>query len=187
MVDARITQTQAVLAAAILDLAADRPISEITVSDITRAAGINRATFYNHYTSAGALLASVIADELDAVREADHRMHELGESSQEEIARRSIDATIEIVERHRRVFELALLDAHDISLHRALAAHFEVSSRQHLENYARGAESVPDSAIVARFVAEGIVGAIESWLTTPDVPAAHVTNAIMSAMPPWWH
>ena len=187
MVDARITQTQAVLGAAILELAAERPISLISVSDITREAGINRATFYNHFASAGALLASVISTNLDDIRTADHELHEEGVLRREEIAKLSIIATVELVERYRAVFEHSLLDVKDASLHRALSAHFEVSSRQHLERFAQDSEPVVDAAIVARFVAEGIVGAIEAWLANGEPTVEAVTDAIVSAMPRWWH
>lgn len=186
MVDARIAQTQSVLAIAILDLASERPISEISVSDITRAANINRATFYNHYGSVGALLASVISLELDEIREADHVLHGRAELTQEDIARRAVGATIALVERHRRVFELALLDSRDIALHRALAAHFEISVRQHLENWATPTP-VTDTTIIARFVGGGIVGAIEGWLASPPMSTEQVTDAIMESMPRWWH
>jgi len=187
MVDARITQTLSVLSSAILDLANERPISEVSVSDITRTAGINRATFYNHFSTAGELLAAALSGELDAIRAADHELRERAELSSEEITRRAIEATVEFVTRHRRVFELSLLDERDGSLHRSLVTHLEVSSRIHIENHATDSSKVADVAIVARFVAEGIVGAIESWLSTPDVSAERLTDAIISAMPAWWN
>ncbi len=71
MVDARIVHTTAALREAILRLAADRPVSSITVADVTRAAGINRATFYSHAVSPGSLLADALTPELDRIREDD--------------------------------------------------------------------------------------------------------------------
>jgi len=187
MVDARITHTLTALAAAILELASAGPISQVSVSDITRAAGINRATFYNHFSTAGELLAAALAPELDEIRAADHDLRDQAELSPEEITRRAIEATVEFVARHRTVFELSLLDERDGTLHRALVEHLEVSSQLHIAHHARAAEQVPDAAIVARFVAEGIVGAIESWLATPELSQERATDAIVSALPGWWN
>jgi AcrR family transcriptional regulator len=187
MVDSRILQTQTALSGAILELASERPVSQIPVSEVARRAGINRATFYNHYLSPGNLLASVVARELDKVREADHTYRSRPGSPREEATRVSIQAVVSIVQQHRKVFELALLDKQDASLHRALAAHVEQSCREHLARYALESEPVPDVDIVAGFVAEGIVGGIETWLAKPRVDADRLTDAIMSAMPRWWH
>ena len=186
MVDSRILQTQTALSRAILELAGERPVSQIPVSEVARRAGINRATFYNHYLSPGNLLAAVLGRELDQVREADHALRSRPGSPREEATRQSVAAVVGIVEGHRRVFELALLDPQDASLHRALAAHVEQSCREHLARYALESEPVPDVDIVAGFVAEGIVGGIEAGLEKPQVEPARLTDAIMSAMPRWW-
>jgi AcrR family transcriptional regulator len=186
MVDSRILQTQTALTRAILELASERPVSQIPVSEVARRAGINRATFYNHYLSPGNLLAAVLGRELDRVREADHTFRSRAGAPREEATRLSVEAVVMIVQKHRRVFELALLDPQDASLHRALAAHVEESCREHLARYALESEPVPDVDIVAGFVAEGIVGGIEAWLAKPRVDAGRLTDAIMSAMPRWW-
>lgn len=186
MVDSRILQTQTALSRAILELASERPVSQIPVSEVARRAGINRATFYNHYLSPGSLLAAVVGRELDRVREADHALRSRPGAPREEATRQSVEAVVRIVQENRRVFELALLDPQDASLHRALAAHFEESCREHLARYSLESDPVPDIDIVARFVAEGIVGGIDAWLAKPDVEPTRLTDAIMSSMPRWW-
>ncbi|WP_062204125.1 TetR/AcrR family transcriptional regulator [Demequina salsinemoris] len=60
--DARVERTRARLQAALLELARERPASEVSVSDIAERAGINRSTFYQHYADKDTLLA----DALDA-------------------------------------------------------------------------------------------------------------------------
>jgi AcrR family transcriptional regulator len=186
MVDSRILQTQTALTRSILELASERPVSQIPVSEIARRAGINRATFYNHYLSPGNLLAAVVRRELDQVREADHDLRSRPGEPREAATRASVAGVVGIVQRHRRMFELALLDPQDASLHRALSAHFEESCREHLTRYAHESEPPPDIDIVAAFVAEGIVGGIEAWVIKPKVDPERLTDAIMSAMPRWW-
>jgi AcrR family transcriptional regulator len=67
-VDARQRKTRAKLAEVILRLAAERPASELTVSEITIEAAINRSTFYQHAASPMELLESVLREELDSIR-----------------------------------------------------------------------------------------------------------------------
>jgi AcrR family transcriptional regulator len=186
MVDSRIVQTRAALTKTVLELASERPISEIPVSEIARRAGVNRATFYNHYTSPGALLAAVITLELDKVRIQDHRLREAPMDIDGDVTRQTVQNLVAFVQDNRRVFELALLQERDAALHHALTSHMEVSCRQHLARFRTGDVPVPDVGIVAHYVAEGIVGAIEAWLARPDVTDELLTEAIVSAMPRWW-
>lgn len=64
--DPRIARTRRSLQAALVDLARERPLESITVADITARAGVNRSSFYQHYSDKDTLLA----DALDAAAEA---------------------------------------------------------------------------------------------------------------------
>lgn len=63
MVDPRVARTRQSLQEALLDLARDHALDEITVADLTERAGVNRSSFYQHYSDKETLLA----DALDAV------------------------------------------------------------------------------------------------------------------------
>lgn len=58
--DPRAAHTQSVLHAAVLELAAERPITDITVIDIISLAGVNRSSFYQHFVSREELLAAAL-------------------------------------------------------------------------------------------------------------------------------
>ena len=62
-IDRRVKYTKMVLKQSLLELMKEKPIGKITVTDICRAADINRNTFYVHYASPIDLL-SQIQDEL---------------------------------------------------------------------------------------------------------------------------
>ncbi|WP_146151071.1 TetR/AcrR family transcriptional regulator [Allosphingosinicella deserti] len=67
MVDARIGKTRAALAAAMLELIAERDFSAITVADIVAKADVGYATFFRHYQDKEGLLfdaADRLIDEL---------------------------------------------------------------------------------------------------------------------------
>jgi len=192
MVDARILHTTAALREAILRLAADRPVSAITVADVTRAAGINRATFYSHAVSPGSLLADVLTPELDRIRDEDAAARaaaaERGAGRDEfaSITRRGIGAVIEHVVAHRDIYCNALPDPEDASLHRLLVGHFTVSSVQHIRSL--DPEHVPEllDDVAAGFVAQGFVGAIEAWLAGPRRSRKALVDTIVLSFPSWW-
>ncbi|MBP1327576.1 AcrR family transcriptional regulator [Leucobacter exalbidus] len=58
--DPRAAHTQATLFAAVLDLAAHRPINDIPVTEIVALAGVNRSSFYQHFADREELLASAL-------------------------------------------------------------------------------------------------------------------------------
>jgi AcrR family transcriptional regulator len=49
-VDPRVQRSRAALEAALLDLVGERDLAQISISDVTKHAGVNRSTFYEHYT-----------------------------------------------------------------------------------------------------------------------------------------
>jgi AcrR family transcriptional regulator len=64
--DVRVERTRRRLQDALLELARERPLDELTVAEITARAGVNRSSFYQHYSDKETLLA----DALDAAAEA---------------------------------------------------------------------------------------------------------------------
>jgi AcrR family transcriptional regulator len=63
--DPRIARTRSSLQQALLELARERPLEAVTVGDIAERAGVNRSSFYQHYSDKETLLA----DALDAAAE----------------------------------------------------------------------------------------------------------------------
>src|SRR5277367_5245509 len=59
--DPRIRRTRQLLQAALRNLLQTKSIEEISVQDITDAATVNRATFYDHYTDKFGLLEAMVA------------------------------------------------------------------------------------------------------------------------------
>ncbi|MEV7141136.1 TetR/AcrR family transcriptional regulator [Streptomyces tauricus] len=67
--DPRTRRSRSALEAALRELIAERDLSQISVSDITKRAGVNRSTFYEHYTDVHDLAAAActtVFDELVA-------------------------------------------------------------------------------------------------------------------------
>jgi len=67
--DPRAAQTREALSAAILELAAERPLDAITVTDIVSRADVHRSSLYQHFSDREELLASALeAAETSALR-----------------------------------------------------------------------------------------------------------------------
>jgi AcrR family transcriptional regulator len=188
MVDARIVQTTKALHGAIVELASQKPVSSITVADVTRAAGINRATFYSHATSPGGLLTDVITPELDAIRADDSAARAAAPGTNgAEITRRGVEKVVDHVVRYREMYRHALPDPLDASIHQALAGHFETSALQHVERLPEG--TLPEGLsvhIAAGFFAHALVGAIEAWLGGKRTSRKTLLDTITAMVPSWW-
>jgi AcrR family transcriptional regulator len=195
-VDSRQRKTRAKLSSAVLSLASDRPASDITASEIAIAAAINRSTFYQHASSPVALLEGVLRDELDEIRE-----RYLGEADLEtvqqasEAIERVTVAVLEHVDSHAAIYTRGLGEGSgSASLQPLLSQHFAGSIELLLDRHALtvpGSSTIAPAGFVAdaaaRFIANGTVGALEAWLSTP---APRSTDGFMAAyrvfLPSWW-
>jgi len=186
MVDARILNTAAALKTAILTLAAKTPISRITVSDVTREAGINRATFYAHYASPSELLASTLTAELDEVRRADSELRAEGELPATVVTREAVAATAGHIDRNLPIYRLALDDATDGTIQHVLSSHLTVSCLQHLRESVAPEDIPGNPDLVAAFVANGLVGAISVAVVSDQWDKDRVADVLMAMMPSWW-
>jgi AcrR family transcriptional regulator len=186
MVDARIVQTTKALHTAIVELASTTPVSSITVADVTRAAGINRATFYSHATSPGGLLVDVLTPELDAIRAADTELREQGSLDTEAITRKGMERVVDHLVTYRDIYRLALPDALDASTHRVLAHHFEGSVLGILEHRTTDLPEGLSVPLAAGYISHGLVGVIESWLVGKRTSRKVLVDNMMLLFPSWW-
>ena len=67
--DARIRYTQSVLKQVLLSFLKEKPMNKITVKEVCERAGLNRATFYAHYSDCFVLLESIEEDLLEAFQQ----------------------------------------------------------------------------------------------------------------------
>ncbi len=186
MVDSRILQTQAALAEAVLDLAARTPIAKLGVAELTRRAGINRATFYDHYSSPGELLATVLGEDLERMRDDYLRGRREGGSPQE-VLRDGIDATVRHVEDRRDIYYRALVEAPDADLINMLTSSFEQSCLVILDETVDPPLPRAKARIVARFVGAGLVGGVTAGLQDPGLDRAALVETLSESFPRWWY
>ncbi|MBK0417842.1 TetR/AcrR family transcriptional regulator [Leucobacter sp. CSA1] len=187
MTDARVVRTRAALDRAIAELASEASVSEITVSQLTETAGINRATFYKHFTSPAEALEALLAQELDPVRERLQGYATPG-SDPRAVFQSTMTEVLDHIERFRDIYETAFASPHDSTAGHVLAAHFAESARAFLGEPEGGGPLDPtiDRDVVASFIASGLVGAIGVWLRREDCSREMLREAMLAVLPGFW-
>lgn len=168
-IDPRIRRTRRLLSEALVELCAEKKYASITVADITRNAGINRATFYLHFEDKDDLLA----------RGFEGFLEELGESFREQPEGMDDEAWLQFrvvslfnMLSQRRSFFLAMLSGVGASPLFEKASSF--LERFLIENrFPRTRKDETANPIPAPFIAKTIVstlvGLVSWWLQdTPE-------------------
>ncbi|SJM62014.1 TetR/AcrR family transcriptional regulator [Gulosibacter sp. 10] len=157
----------------------------LTVAALTQTAGVNRATFYDHFESPQDVLLGVLAEDLDALRESDDALRKDPGLSRTAILRTALLGVVEHVRRFEPIYRRSLSNPADGVTHHALSSHFAESVRRILDRQ----DPPPPGLhlpIAAEFIAHALVGALEVWLAAPDLSEEELVDGILGCMPDWW-
>ena len=189
--DPRVARTDGALESAILDLAARRPVSSITVADLTERAGVSRATFYNRHDSPLELLIGVLAADLDRChrREEQWRASAASAASQpspEEALRVTTGDVIDHVARFAEIYRQAIDDPADRGVYAALVRDFADYALAFMDRSSNPDIPVANRRIAAQFLAHGFAGAIAAWLRDEGLGRDELLDAVVACAPAWW-
>jgi AcrR family transcriptional regulator len=184
--DPRITRTEQALEQAIVELAAQRPVSQITVADLAGRAGVTRATFYNRYSSPLDLLIQVLYADLEDSRRQKEARRTAGGYSAEQIVRLVISDVADHVERFTAVYRHALHDPADNGVYEALVRCFTDRSLAVVARSAHPALPRANHQVIAQFAAHGFAGAIKAWLSDDSIKKTDLVEAAAACAPAWW-
>jgi AcrR family transcriptional regulator len=160
--DPRIRRTRKLLQGALGTLMHAKSFDEISVQDITEAATVNRATFYDHYTDKYALLDAMIAGGFHELLHERQLRYETGcPGALGAIIRAACDFQTQAHSggdcERQTAFE-PLMDAAIVAAIRRLLL-------EGLERKRR-----PDAEMVAAAASWAIAGGVKQWLSMPDRP-----------------
>jgi AcrR family transcriptional regulator len=191
--DKRQQRSQARLFEAVLALANEFNAGDITMSQIAERASVHRSTVYEHASSPADLLQAALRSELDVIR--DRYLNNVPAQDAAAAVMATTEAVLLHVDHHAVIYTRGLgAGSESASLHAMLSSHFQATTRQLLaQNSLEIPFTVPgveESVIgdsVAHYIANGTVGAIEVWLSTPAPrdPAAF-TALFAHLLPSWW-
>jgi AcrR family transcriptional regulator len=184
--DPRITRTEQAFEQAIVELAAERPVSQITVADLAGQAGVTRATFYNRYGSPLDLLIQVLQADLDRTHRLEEDRRADGGYSAAQMLRLATGDVADHVERFRAVYQHALRDPADRGVYEALVRHFTGYALAFMDRCAHPDLPGASHQVMAQFVAHGFAGAIAAWLSDASVTKSDLVEAAVACAPVWW-
>jgi AcrR family transcriptional regulator len=176
------------LYAAALELAAEHPISTLTVTQVASAAGVHRSTFYEHADSPQGLVEAALTTELDLLR--DELMHDRGDP----VTALTAVATgvLEHILRHQAIYHRELEDGGG-ALHAMLSRHFRGTTEALLRDErisirvtVEGSSPADVSDAASRFLADGTVGVIHGWLRRPNPRVDDFLRIYLALLPTWW-
>jgi AcrR family transcriptional regulator len=184
--DPRISRTDQALAQAIVELAAQQPVSRITVADLAGQAGVTRATFYNRYSSPLELLIQVLHADLERVHRLEDARRAEGRYSAVQMLRLATGDVADHVERFMAVYQHALHDPADDGVYEALVRHFTDYGLAFMARSTHPDLPGTNRRVMAQFVAHGFAGAIKAWLSDHSVTKTELVEAAVACAPVWW-
>jgi AcrR family transcriptional regulator len=184
--DPRIVRTAEACGGAIVELASEQPISQVTVADLAERANVTRATFYNHYASPLDLLIQVLLADLEGAHRNEEERRAEGGLSAATMLRYSIVDVADHIERFKPVYQQAVHDPADGAVYEALVRHFTDYAVAFIARCTH--PDLPDANhhVVAQFVAHGFAGAIKAWLSDNSVTKGDLVDAAVACAPAWW-
>jgi AcrR family transcriptional regulator len=184
--DPRALRTRQKLVAAFHAAVADADPSAMSVASLTRAAGVNRTSFYSHFDSPEDLAIHALSELFDVVGDADIIRRAEHSVPAEEASRQALRDIVAFVYERRDSYARVLGPGAAPRLLRAVTEAFTertVASLQRIPTRPAGA----DVRVTARFLAGGVLGVIGAWLSdersrwSPD----ELVEALIQCLPGW--
>ncbi|MCU1679806.1 MAG: hypothetical protein JWQ81_545 [Amycolatopsis sp.] len=186
MVDARIVRTTQAVEHAVVELAAETPVSQLTVSELCTRAGVTRRTFYNRFDSPQEALIQALRRDLAELAETDTQRRARAGQPPTVLLRMANADIFDHVSRYQNIYRQALATSADAGLFDVLVDHF-VSYSLAFVRRARSPNLTEEGIeLVAQFVAHGFAGAIRTWLQNPAITREVLEEAVAEAAPAWW-
>ena len=162
--DTRVARTKQRLQDALFSLARERGLEQVSVSDIADFAGVNRSTFYQHYSDK----ETVLADALDALAaRAGAQLDAISVWSLE--PPEPLVVFLEHVEENAVVYSRVFTQPGSVVVLGRLRAHIAAAVNELARS--RGDQALPLD-VVAAGVAGSVIGVMGAWLERDPLPPA---------------
>jgi AcrR family transcriptional regulator len=184
--DPRVARTSRVLEEAIVELASQRPVSQVTVAELAGRARVTRATVYNRCRGPLHLLIEVLEADLQRGHLEEERRRQDGAYTQAGNLQLTIGEVVEHIARFSDVYRHALRDPADNGVWEALVRHFADYGRRVLARLPPEALPVANHEVISQFVSHGFAGAIKAWLDDDSVTKQDLIAAAIACAPSWW-
>jgi len=182
--DPRSVRTVTRLRRAAEELGATKPLHAISVTELCRAAGVHRTTFYAHYNSVTEVVADALGDrfaELVATRDSP------GTDDPTAIVQRAVEqlrAMLLWVREHDADFKV--LQVAPVVGHGAIAQRLGEWVKGVHDDMAAGGIQLPgDREVIDTVVTSALAAGIVAWAGS-SASAKEFLDSIVAALPGWW-
>jgi AcrR family transcriptional regulator len=157
--DKRVKRTHKLLAAALLELAAEKDYAAISIKDITEKAEVAYITFFRHYDSKDELLVRLLNETIQEIEQ-------LARSSEGGFAHKlEAKLVFEHIQVNSRLYALLLNNSGTSNARKSVKNNLAKIVLQHLQNHAKDqhVSSIPVD-IAANHIVAAFLALIEWWL-----------------------
>lgn len=186
--DPRYARVRAQLTSALLALAAERPAERISVSELTTAAGVSRASFYAHATSPDVFLTQILVDDLRPTLDDLARRMASDGADYVDLWRQTYLALLDHVGRYRAVYQVLCEEMTLVTS--AMIRYFEQAASPYVASVADRMTDDPVSdlwrTMAVTQTAHGMAAMIRGWIKSGMVDEPdQVVETYLSLVPPW--
>lgn len=183
----RALRTRTLILQAVRDALTEVPIDDLTVSELSRRAGVHRVTFYGHWPDVQAAASDAFAEVIDRLATIDERDVAIATRPGELAShyQRALVAQLVEIRDHRDVYRtLAASPAFARRLIETLGGRAELA----VTSLVRLGVRVPgvESGLATAYIAGGIVAASLEWARTDDDDVEAAAQEINAQLPGWW-
>lgn len=168
--DPRIARTRRSLRDALFALTRERTLDEISISDIAEAAGINRSTYYQHYSDKDTLLAEALDDAIDDAIGPERPLDET-------IGARILLEYLQHVEENAALYRKLLGEGGSATVQDRMSQRLQTILMQAFERGSpHGLVGIP-TEVAAAAIAGSALASIRAWLNITPLPTAQVASS----------
>ncbi|MFI5954053.1 TetR/AcrR family transcriptional regulator [Cryptosporangium sp. NPDC051539] len=184
--DPRAVRTRERLVAAFREAVRTQDPATMTVASLTRAAGVNRTSFYTHFESPEDLAVHALGELFDVVANSDIVLRADRSVSPAEASRRALTDVVRFVHERRASYVNLLGPGAAPGVKQAIAAAYVDRAVRALSRHPnRPADA--DPVVTAHFLAGGVLGVLGTWLATPEPQHSldDLVGALVQCLPAW--
>jgi AcrR family transcriptional regulator len=189
LTEPRAARTHEALTTALFDLLREHDLTEISISELCRTAGVHRTTFYGHFADIYAFAADAFARMLDELANVADDPSSFDDSSPEGITAAYADSVrreLIHIREHRAAYRMMFGTRVDAGFRRELFQRLLRRASISVSIWQRhGVATDIDAATAAAYIAGGSVGVFEDWANSDDTDAEARTREIMATSPAW--
>jgi AcrR family transcriptional regulator len=181
------------LTTALFELLREHDLTEVSISELCRTAGVHRTTFYGHYADIFAFASDAFArmlDEMATLPAAGSDADDAPEASTPEalIAAYTASVRAELVHvlEHRSAYRMMFNTRVDAGFRRELFQRTLGRASVAIRTWqSHGVCLDLDTTSAAAYIAGGMVGVLEDWANSDDSDVDVRTAEIMAVSPAW--